>query len=92
MKDLVYFIGSCLNEEECEQYSDELVDYYFSVLKNVLAAKNNKINADELEKEWRELFYFAWADFHRFIKGWSPGHWKINSYSEKITRKVLDSF
>ena len=35
---------------------------------------------------------FAWADFHRFLKGWSPSHWKINDYSERITRGVIESF
>ena len=46
----------------------------------------------DIENEWRDLFPFAWADFHRFLKGWSPSHWKINDYSEKITREVVESF
>jgi hypothetical protein len=44
-----------------------------------------------LEKEWRSLYRVAWADFHRFLKGWSPSHWKINSYSERITAEVIKS-
>lgn len=44
----------------------------------------------DLESEWRELYHFAWADFHRFIKGWSPGHWKINSYSERVSRELIE--
>jgi hypothetical protein len=31
----------------------------------------------------------AWTDFHRFMKGWSPGHWKIHGYSERLARQVL---
>ena len=42
-----------------------------------------------LENEWRPLYRVAWADFHRFLKGWSPGHWKINSYSERVTEEVI---
>lgn len=91
MKDVAYFIGSCLNEDECETMESQLLDYYFSVLIDQLIQKKSRVNAAELESEWRELYPFAWADFHRFIKGWSPDHWKINSYSEKLTASVIKS-
>ena len=44
---------------------------------------------DALEQEWRALYPLAWSDFHRFMKGWSPGHWKVHSYSERIAREVV---
>ena len=91
MKDVAYFIGSCLNEDECESMESQLLDYYFSVLIDQVIQKKSRVNAAELESEWRELYPFAWADFHRFIKGWSPDHWKINSYSEKLTASVIKS-
>ena len=31
------------------------------------------------------------SDFHRFLKGWSPGHWKLNAYSERLTSEVVKS-
>lgn len=34
MKDLAYFIGSCLDEEQCERFVDELLSYYFEVLQD----------------------------------------------------------
>lgn len=89
MKDLAYFIGSCLDEEQAEEMENAILDYYFSVLRKALAAKGSPIDGDRLEKDWRSLFYLAWADFHRFLKGWSPGHWKINTYSERISREVV---
>ena len=92
MKDVAYFIGSCINEHECDKYEDELLNYYFAVLKVGLERKNSKIEFDLIEKEWRALFPIAWTDFHRFLKGWSPSHWKLNSYSERIAQKVIDSF
>ncbi|BBM82064.1 oxidoreductase family protein [Candidatus Uabimicrobium amorphum] len=91
MKDLAYFIGSCLHEEECEKFERELLDHYFYCIRQAATQKNATINCDYLEENWRALFPVAWADFHRFLKGWSPGHWKINSYSEKITRQVVES-
>lgn len=57
---------------------------YFGFLQKELKEENW-----ELEREWRSLYPVAWADFHRFLKGWSPGHWKINSYSERITAEVI---
>lgn len=86
MKDLAYFVGSCLNEEECEAWEDRILDAYFSFLK----ASLNKA-CPKLEAEWRRLYPMAWADFHRFLKGWSPQHWKINNYSERMVQKALDS-
>jgi len=90
MKDVAYFIGSCLNEQDCEAMESELLDVYFSVLRHRLVDKDLNGNVLELEREWRDLYPVAWADFHRFIKGWSPDHWKINSYSEKVTKRVIE--
>ena len=86
MKDVAYFIGSCLNESECERLEALILETYFEHLQNALPEKN-----EALETEWRSLYRVAWADFHRFLKGWSPGHWKINSYSERITNEVINT-
>ncbi|WP_430932246.1 oxidoreductase family protein [Saccharicrinis sp. 156] len=90
MKDVAYFIGSCMYEEDCEKYEQRVLDFYFKEL--LIALKNNgkMVDFEELENEWRALYPVAWTDFHRFLKGWSPGHWKINGYSERITREVLE--
>lgn len=92
MKDVAYFIGSCLYEADCENYEKLLLDFYFHELRNALTLRNSSIDLDDIEREWRELYPVAWTDFHRFIKGWSPGHWKINSYSERLAEDVIASF
>ena len=84
MKDLAYFTGSCLSEEDCEQLEAKIIDTYFTYFH-----KANAKTHHELEQEWRGLYPVAWADFHRFLKGWSPEHWKINTYSERLTREVI---
>ncbi|NOR80923.1 MAG: DUF1679 domain-containing protein [Methyloprofundus sp.] len=89
MKDLAYFVGDCLGEEECQHWEAELLDYYFHALKTAIQAKKKPVDADAVEQDWRALYPIAWTDFHRFLKGWSPGHWKINSYSERLEREVL---
>ncbi len=90
MKDLAYFVGSCFRDEEAENIEEEVLAYYFCQMKIFLEEMGNTISSDELEKDWRPLYRVAWADFHRFMKGWSPGHWKLSDYSERVTREVIE--
>jgi aminoglycoside phosphotransferase (APT) family kinase protein len=89
MKDVALFIGSCLDGPACEAQEAALLDCYFAALRKALAIQQPALDAQAIEAEWRELFPLAWTDFHRFLKGWSPNHWKINSYSERLAREVL---
>jgi len=89
MKDVAYFIGSCLYEADCERLETTLLDSYFVSLVEALNTRGSQLDQDELVTQWRELYAFAWTDFHRFVKGWSPGHWKIHGYSERLSRKVI---
>jgi hypothetical protein len=89
MKDVAYFIGSCLDEEACELREKALLDTYFCYLKQALAIHQPQINADDVESDWRPLYSVAWTDFYRFLQGWSPGHWKIHRYSERLAHEVI---
>ena len=89
MKDLAYFLGSCLDENECERQEKELLDLYFEELHKALKEIKKDIDFKALEQDWRSLYPVAWTDFHRFLKGWSPGHWKINTYSERVAKEVI---
>ena len=42
-----------------------------------------------LIKEWRTLYPIACADFHRFLAGWSPQHWKIDKALQHQTSIAL---
>jgi len=90
MKDVAYFLGSCLCENECERQETALLDHYFKTLKTALQEQNKTIDFQSLEADWRVLYPVAWTDFSRFLQGWSPGHWKINAYSQRLAREVLD--
>jgi hypothetical protein len=91
MKDVAYFLGSCLQEEECEQYEQELLSYYFGHLTTAIRRGKKQVDAQALEQSWREMFPFAWADFNRFLIGWCPGHQKLTGYSERVTQQAIDS-
>ena len=89
MKDLAYFVGSCFRDEEAEHREEEALDCYFQFFAEAIKSGVSQASAKEVEEEWRPLYRVAWADFHRFMKGWSPGHWKISDYSERVTRSVI---
>lgn len=87
IKDVAYFLGSALSEIECQQHADALLEGYFFELRNNLALTEHEF--EQLEAEWRELYCFAWADFHRFLMGWMPKHNKVNDYMYAMTGMAL---
>ena len=89
MKDLAYFIGSCLDAKQCHDYEAQLLDYYFYELRSALRHYDKHIDADKLELEWRELYAIAWTDFTRFLLGWMPNHRKLNSYTKAKADQAL---
>ena len=90
IKDVAYFVSSCLYENDCDRFEKRLLDCYFKNLKKAIMGKQKKVDPDALEKNWRSLYHVAWTDFHRFYKGWSPEYnWKSTSYSERIAKKVI---
>jgi len=90
MKDVAYFLGSCLGERQQEQWEAELLDYYFAELRRVLSDRGRGAVCNALEAEWRALFPIAQADFYRFLVGWMPGHWKIHDYSQRVALAVVE--
>ncbi len=91
MKDLAYFISSCLDEDSCEQMAPSILDRYFELLSEALERSNKAIDAAAVEADWRALYPVAWTDFSRFLQGWSPGHWKLHRYSERLAHEVLNA-
>ena len=89
MKDVAYFLGSCLGEVECDSHAEVLLDSYFETLRTTIDASNKDIDAAAVESEWRSLYPFAWADFNRFLLGWYPQHQKLHGYSRRMTEEAL---
>ena len=86
MSDLAYFVGSCLSEARCQALEADILEVYFTALRGV---SYDEIDIDQLETEWRALYPVAWADFQRFMLGWSPHHRKLTTYSAKMTDYVI---
>ncbi len=91
MKDVAYFISSCLDEDDSERLAPALLDRYFELLQDALERSGTALDIEALEETWRALYPVAWTDFYRFLQGWSPGHWKLHRYSERLAREVLEA-
>lgn len=89
MKDVAYFLGSCLSSSECELYQDELLNFYFSVLEQSFGLSKPDLDFNKLEQEWRTMYPIACTDFTRFLLGWMPSHQKINNYNLHLMKSVL---
>ncbi|WP_350431883.1 phosphotransferase [Shewanella sp. H8] len=89
MKDVVMLLSSVLNYNEPENLINDYLDHYFMALSQGLTEYHPYISPQDVEQQWRALYCIAWADFQRFIKGWSAEHWKINAYTEKLTQQAL---
>lgn len=88
--DVMYFLGSCLNESALKLNAHTYLNRYFAELNTALKQYQGTINADDLISSWRELWCYAWADFYRFLAGWSPQHVKINGYMQNQFNEYLN--
>jgi len=91
IKDVAYFLGSCLSSSECELYEKELLNFYFGELQKAFQITTSDIDFNDLENEWRKLYPVACADFTRFLLGWMPTHQKVNNYNLNLLNFVLAS-
>jgi hypothetical protein len=93
VKDIAYFLSSCLSPAECQSQVPGYLDVYFTALRAALSERGEpEFDAAELEREWRQLFAPAWVDFHRFLLGWAPSYAAGDRYSAQLTQEVLASF
>lgn len=92
VQDVSYFFNSYLRQNQCDALIPALLEEYFEQLRDALSSKLSPEQLDELEREWRELFPLAWADYHRFYLGWSPGTAHRDSYSQRIFRELAEQF
>lgn len=85
VSDVVYFLGSCLDDALLASQADAWLDRYLARLDDHLEPS---VRAS-VRKETHELWAFAWADFERFLAGWAPDHWKRSGYAHRQTQRAL---
>ncbi|MBB1342328.1 DUF1679 domain-containing protein [Pseudoalteromonas sp. SR45-6] len=85
--DVMYFLGSCLNEQQLQQRADDYLADYFKYFANAMHIFDKSAYSHAAINEWQTLWPVVWADFYRFLMGWSPEHVKINAYMQyQITK------
>ena len=89
IRDIAYFLGSCLSEQQLCEYADVYLDYYFEALAGALAIHHPALDAAEVTDTWRSLYAVAWTDFYRFLAGWMPDHRKVHNYTRNLAHQVL---
>lgn len=92
VKDVAYFLSSCLSPAECTLQIPDYLQVYFQALRTELASQDRPLSreAAALEREWRALFPWAWSDFYRFLLGWAPAYAKSDTYGQKQLELVLN--
>ncbi|GAB5416284.1 MAG: DUF1679 domain-containing protein [Crocinitomicaceae bacterium] len=90
MKDVIYLMSSALTEEKLEKNHTDILDRYFLFFESALRDYDkNDVDFQKLREEWECLYSFAWADFVRFLKGWSPKHPRLTSFSTQMSEVAL---
>ncbi|TYL49065.1 phosphotransferase [Marinomonas sp. IMCC 4694] len=90
VQDVAYFLGSALSEQALADNMEYLLMQYFAELgRELMSQGESQAFVHQVVEEWQDLFPIAWADFHRFIMGWSPTHLKNTPFSQRLTEQAL---
>ncbi|MEO0606545.1 MAG: choline kinase, partial [Myxococcota bacterium] len=78
LKDVAYFLGSCLDDAALRADAESWLVHYF-----------RRLDVPDVETAWRRVWPHAWADFERFLAGWAPDHWKRTGFAAEMTADAL---
>lgn len=89
IKDVAYLMDSAMSERDCASWEGELLEYYFGELKNGLESRESNVDFADLQEEWNALYPVAWADFYRFLTGWSPQYARLSHHCERLVERAM---
>ncbi|MCF6434327.1 aminoglycoside phosphotransferase family protein [Pseudoalteromonas sp. MMG022] len=89
IQDVMLYFTSVFDNDGLYTHADELLEYYFVKLADNLITKHSMQNSRDIVSCWRELWPVVWSDFHRFLLGWKPDHFKINDYMCEQSQNTL---
>lgn len=88
MKDVAYLLAGNVRSGDAEA---RWLDVYFTTLRAEIARRDEEIDGDAVEAEWRALYRFAAADFHRFVAGWARSRWRQDAWGQRVVREAIRS-
>lgn len=87
--DVMLLLSSAFNSDELFTHEATLLNHYHTELVKAFAQKM-MTNGAHIADAWLDLYDLAWADFVRFLAGWSPNHWKLHDYAySKLNRALI---
>ncbi|MBE1300319.1 MAG: phosphotransferase [Alteromonadaceae bacterium] len=89
VQDLVLLLCSVLTNKELYTDYERLVELYFTEFKRGALWSLTYDDCKIIEDKWRSLLPVAWADYHRFLAGWSPQHARITPFMDEQTQLAL---
>lgn len=89
VKDVALFFASALDFSEPDLVIDDYLDHYFSQLQHFLSQYQPLVDSVNVCTEWRALFGLAWADYQRFLLGWSPQHPRLNDFTMALCNQAI---
>lgn len=89
VQDVAYFLGSALSDAQLLRDTEYCLDYYFNQLNSALCTHCSARESAAICQSWRALYCVASADFHRFLAGWNPLHFKINHALQQQTQQAI---
>jgi hypothetical protein len=88
MKDVAYLLYGRADEPAAPGTSPHLATY-FRHLREALALREDRVDADAIEAAWRRVYPVARLDFCRFLAGWAPEHWSGDRTGHRFVAEAL---
>ncbi len=89
IRDVALFISRSLTGDKPEEAVERFLSFYFEALDQAIRQDGHKVDTGELEKEWRQLYSVAWADYARFRLGWTKSP-TLSPYCQRQVVLAMD--
>ncbi|BBN83393.1 phosphotransferase [Pseudoalteromonas sp. A25] len=89
VQDVMLYLTSVCDSSSLHESGEHLLAYYFLQLSQELRKTLSEEQTLDVVNYWQALWPVVWADFHRFLTGWKPDHFKINQYMLAQTSLTL---
>ncbi|MFT6719209.1 MAG: Ser/Thr protein kinase RdoA (MazF antagonist) [Sphingobacteriales bacterium] len=87
--DLVCFCSGIIPENDSAQFQS-WVNQYFQYLKLAMMKANSPFSFQAVKQEWSGLIPLVWADYARFLEGWTGSSFKLGKWSDLMVARAQE--